>query len=201
MDNQAAVAFDLEELPDLAAIDRARSGIQQALTASGSALARTDWGMMSGHVADALRDELGTLDLVPWLGWAWSSARELKKLGEETARSGEQRSLPLGSHEIPFDLHPVVTVKVAEVPLPELRFTLRVAAKVNSAILIISQGWLTSLEALDFAFSATLLYGEQVVAGPVKKTYQPGIKPYTFAGAGIQLALPPADQAPESQGS
>ncbi|MDL2353601.1 MAG: hypothetical protein QFC78_12240 [Pseudomonadota bacterium] len=75
--------------------------------------------------------------------------------------------------------------------MPELRFTLRIEGEIAWAVLVVSAGVLQALEKASLTLNATLLYGEQVIKGPIAKEWQL-FAPHPFPGGGYRLADPPA---------
>lgn len=183
-------ALTLDELPSREELEHTRQALGDKLAEAGSELARTDWGLFDDVILDKLREALRGLDLIGLLGQAWAAAKELRELGGETALDGSTRKLKLGQHPLRIDLHPVITVKCGEIELPELRFTLRIEGNVAWAVLVVSAGVLQSLEKASLNIDATLLYGEQVIKGPIAKEWQL-LDPHPFPGGGYRLADAP----------
>ena len=183
-------ALTLDELPSREELEQTRQALGDKLAEAGSELARTDWGLFDDVILDKLREALRGLDLIGLLGQAWAAAKELRELGGETALDGSTRKLKLGQHPLRIDLHPVITVKCGELELPELRFTLRIEGNVAWAVLVVSAGVLQSLEKASLSIDATLLYGEQVIKGPIAKEWQL-LDPHPFPGGGYRLADAP----------
>ena len=181
----------LDELPSREELERTRQALGDKLAEEGNKLARSDWGLFDDVILDKLREALRGLDLVGVLGQAWAAAKELRELGRETALDGSTAKLKLGQHPLGIDLHPVVTVKCGEIDLPELRFTLRIEGEIAWAVLVVSAGVLQALEKASLTLNATLLYGEQVIKGPIAKEWQL-FAPHPFPGGGYRLADPPA---------
>lgn len=185
------LVLTLDELPDRAAIDRAQHALQDRLAEDGSQLATADWGVFGDQITTALRDKLAEFDLLMWLGRAWATARELKRLAQDSLNTpGEPQALPLAQHDLSGEVHPVVTMKCGEMPLKELRFTLALEANVAAAVLIVIDGKLTALEAATFELTVSLLFGELRICGPVKKGHSL-TKPYLLTDGGIVIARPP----------
>lgn len=184
-------ALTLEELPSREELDRTRQALGDKLAEEGNKLARTDWGLFDDVILDKLREALRGIDLIAVFGQVWAAARELRELGRETAIDGSTARLKLGQHPLGVDMHPVVTVKCGEIDLPELRFTLRIEGEIAWAVLVVSAGVLEALEKASLTLNATLLYGQQVIKGPISKEWQL-LEPHAFPDGGYRLADPPA---------
>ena len=184
-------ALTLDELPSREELEHTRQVLGDKLAEAGSELARTDWGLFDDVILDKLREALRGLDLVAVLGQAWAAAKELRELGGETALDGSARKLKLGQHPLRIDLHPVISVKCGELELPELRFTLRLEGEIAWAVLVVSAGVLQSLEKASLSINTTLLYGAQVIKGPLAKEWQL-LAPHPFPNGGYRLADAPA---------
>jgi hypothetical protein len=181
------IRIALEELPDGAALDQAGDAIRHKLAEGGSRLAALKWDMFSGAVVGALRDRLAHLDALQCLASAWCTASEIRKLAQQTrAAPGTQQPLPLGQHTLSADLHPEVTLSCGPATFPPLRFTLKLEAAIEGAILIIAEGKLSAMEAATLTPSAALYYGDQ------RLNQLPGRKlsiarPYVFANGGLLI--------------
>ena len=192
MTNRFALA--LEELPSAAELNQAKQALEDRLCETGNQLACKNWGLFDDEILRALSEALQGLDLVGLLGQAWAAAKELRALGQQTAADGTTERLKLGQHPLAIDLHPVVTVKLAKFELPELRFTLRIAGDIAWAVLVVERGVLSSLEKANLTLNASLLYGEQVIKGPISHEW-PVLEPYRFPDGGYRLADLPAPPA------
>lgn len=179
--------LSLEELPGAEALDHAADAIRGTLAEGGSRLATLRWEMFRDTAAAALRDKLAQLDTLACLAQAWTITGEIRKLGEKTrAAPATREALALGKHKLATDLHPVVTLRCGALTLPPLRFTLKLDALVECAILIIGEGKIAALEGATLSPSATLLYGQQKLSElPAKKL--PVARPYTFGNGGIPI--------------
>ena len=182
--------LSLDELPNHEELAGIRNALADKLAEEGNKLARTNWGLFDDVVLDKLRDALRGLDLIGLLGQAWAAAKELQELGRATALDGSTQQLKLGQHPLTVDLHPVVTVTCGEIDLPPLRFTLRIEGEIAWAVLVVTAGVLETLEKASLALTATLLYGEQAIKGPIAKEWQL-LAPHPFADGGYRLAGPP----------
>jgi hypothetical protein len=151
--------IQLEELPDADAVETAREAIQKTLAEGGSTLASLQWDMFQPQITKALRDALANYDWLNALAGVWCTASQLRKLAEETKDAGTSKPYPIGAHPLALDLHPVVSLRCGPIAFPALRFTVKLVAEVQCAILIISAGRLRAVDATELSLSATLFYG------------------------------------------
>jgi hypothetical protein len=98
--------------------------------------------------AEGLDQELGGLTLYDLLAQGWLKARAVREAAAKSrATPGASCVLPLGEHELVHTCNPVVTVYFDDVPLPEIRFTLELVARLQSAELTLSDGCLCAISA------------------------------------------------------
>lgn len=180
-------SLTLDELPSRAELDRTRQVLEDRLCEAGNRTACENWGLFEGEILTELRKVLSGLDLIAVLGKAWSAAKELRQIGSATAADGSTDRMKLGQHPLGIDLHPVVTVNLAGVDLPELRFTLRIEGEVAWAVLVVSAGVLSELERASISLKVTLLYGGQVIKGPLSREWCL-LDPHPFPNGGYRLA-------------
>lgn len=156
------VQLSLEELPSAEALDQARDEIQGKLAETGSRLAQLNWHIMRNAAGGSLRNALGKLDLLEYVAGAWCTAVELQEMAKETLKApGTEATLALAEHDPSVVLHPMVKIKCGPVEFPALTFELKLGASVESAVLVISGGRLTAIEAGSFKPFAQLSYGER----------------------------------------
>ena len=181
------VRIALEELPDREALERARDAVEAALAEESSALSSVTWDLIGETTMTALRDKLSAVDAIACLAGAWCTAAELRKLARETAAAPDLRKLlPLGQHTISADLHPVVSLNLGPLKLPALRFTVRLKALIDSAILVVAGGRLAGIEAAASTVSAALLYDTRQLSQLAQRKL-PITRPLLFAGG---IAIP-----------
>jgi len=184
MDDQLQIR--LEEL-DNGALERAHDELESELASQGSRLASLHWVAVRDHAAEALNREIGKVDWLGCVGKVWCTATKLRELAAKTkAAPGTEEPLPLAEHSLSTDLHPVVTIRIGPVALPPLRFTLRLDAAIESAILVIADGKLIALEGAVMTPSANLYYGEQHLKELAKQKL-PITGRYSFANGGIEI--------------
>ena len=178
-----ALRIQLEELPDADAIETAREAIQATLEEGGSTLETLQWDLFQQPIATALRDALADYDWLDAVAGVWSTAVQLREIGRETRDAGTRKAYPLGKHPVSLDLHPVVTLTCGLLAFPALRFTVKLVAEVQSAILIVAKGRLSAVDVADLSLSATLFYGTHRLAKLASKKVAM-TTPYPLPGEG-----------------
>jgi hypothetical protein len=134
-----------------------------------------------------MESELAKFDWIGGLGGLWCKASKLRELAIQTkAAPGTEEPLTLAQHSLSLDLHPVVTMRCGPIKLPPVRFTIRLEALVETAILIVAEGRLAALEAAILTPSADLYYGEQHLSQLAERKI-PITQRYTFSGGGLDI--------------
>ena len=183
-----SVQVSLEELPDGESLEQKKRVIQDKLTAQGSRIARLHWTLTRDTALAGLTDCLSKLDAFEWLAKGWCTANELRDLARQTAGDpNAEKELPLAKHPLTVVMHPVVTIHCDPIALPPLRFTLKLDAQVESAVLIIRGGKLAAIEAATLTPSATLSYEDAELKTLEFKKIELG-RPYMFANGGLAIA-------------
>jgi hypothetical protein len=98
------------------------------------------WPTLKDEAAARLKEALD-VDVLELIGQAWSKARELREYADPVKHPPEETSIVhLGDHAVTCEVHPVLEVRLGDVALPELRFTVNVVAKFKSVALTIRGG-------------------------------------------------------------
>lgn len=196
-----SVSFRLDDLPDEEKIRRHSREIRQQVGDANELVTSVGWDALRGAAVSQLKEGLAEEDGLTWLARAWTVSRELEAAAIETL-SGEtvERLIPLSSHHVGQELHPIITLSCAGLELP-LEFTLDLGATVDSVDLVVRRGWLTAIQAGRLIPSASLSFhgielGEKTGA-PIDL-----LEPYELVGGGFQIMsesdLPP-DKTPSFQ--
>lgn len=118
------------------------------------------WGMLKEEAAARLSEVLD-LDVLEVIGQAWSKARELREYADPLKHPPDETSIVhLGEHAVTCEVYPVLEIKLDEVVLRELRFTLNLAAKFRSVALTIRGGAIRAVAPGACAALAELKYGK-----------------------------------------
>ena len=180
--------ISLQELPDQESIERARDEAQEKLSETGSRLARMKWPMFRDAAASCMKTELGKLDPFTLLAGAWGTALELRDLAAKTkATPGLKEPYPLGKHSLSASVHPVVTLSCGPLTFPGLTFTVTIEGQVDSAVLIVADGRLHSIEALSLTPAAVLSYNKKELKRLTGDPVTPG-EPYIFSDGGLEIS-------------
>jgi len=116
------------------------------------------WAMLKDEAAARLQEVLD-LDVLEVIGQAWSKARELREYADPLKHPPEETSIVhLGEHAVTCEVYPVLEVRLGDVALPELRFTLNVIAKFKSVALTIRGGAIRAVAPGACAAVAELKY-------------------------------------------
>ena len=185
MDNEFTLT--LGELADSQALENEKQAIQEALAEQGSRMARLHWALVRDTALSGLKKCLSEIDPVHCIGKAWATAGEIRALARETAANpGLEKDLSLAGHALSVELHPLVTIHCDPIALPTLRFTLKLDAAIDCAVLIIRGGKLVAIEAAQMTPSATLSYEDRelrkVGLEPIDIS-----RPYEFADGGLTI--------------
>jgi hypothetical protein len=150
-------------------------------------MARLHWALVRDTALNGLQKCLGEIDPVECVAKAWATAAEVRALAKETAADPRlEKELSLAGHKLSVELYPLVTIHCDPIALPTLRFTLKLDAAIDCAVLIIRGGKLAALEAAKMRSSATLSFCER----DLKKLSMEPIEishPYEFADGGLEI--------------
>lgn len=122
------------------------------------------WSFLQGQAIEGLRGSLKDVDLLGELAKAWVTLKVVRGYKETTA--GKTAVVPLGEHGLNFSATPVLKLKIAEVELPELKFTYTVRAAFDQATLSVRDGTLVAAAPGDCVFTLGLKCGEVDVRPP-----------------------------------
>lgn len=187
----SSFTFSLEDLADQESLENARDEAQAKLSEEGSQLARMKWPLFRDAAVRGMKSKLGEIDPFAKLAEAWGAAVEVQQLAAKTkANPGSKEPYPLSKHSLSASVHPVVTLRCGPINFPALTFTVAIEGQVDSAILILADGKLHSIEALSLTPAAVLSYEKGELAKEL--TRLPGqpftpIGPYVFSDGGIEI--------------
>jgi hypothetical protein len=189
------VQLSLKELASPEALDHARQDIQNKLAEDGSRLASLNWDIMRNATRSALADALSKLDVLEYVAAAWCTATELQDKARKTLKApGSEETLTLAEHNPSALLHPVVKIRCGPVELPALTFELELGAKVDCAVLVVTEGKLAAVEAGSFKPFAKLSYKDNEI-NKVDADEVPITRRYHFPNGGIPI---PCSAEPEA---
>ncbi|MGE5097913.1 MAG: hypothetical protein ACM3SO_22440 [Betaproteobacteria bacterium] len=123
---------------------------------------------VTGFVAELAAEELnGTLDVDAYdlLAGAWAKAKAVKDAAAKSrATPGKPTVVALGRHELKHTCNPVLALYMGDVPLPEIRLTLELVARFDSAELCLKDGRLASISPGSGSVAAKLKYRSTTLA-------------------------------------
>lgn len=173
-----------------------RQGLPEPLPCDDDALA---------HAACAPLRAACDVDVFELLATAWSRARDLARYTDPGRYPpGQPLTVHLGEHDTPaLHLHPLLEVRLGDLPPARLRFTLELGAHVRAVALMLRDGCITGVAAGDIQLHAQLAYQEVALhREPVSQSLKLG-RPLRFAEPGIRIAREGGDggdRASESAG-
>jgi hypothetical protein len=119
---------------------------------------------MLKDLAAARLTEVLDLDVLELIGQAWSKARELREYADPLKHPADETSIVhLGEHAVTCEVYPVLDIKLDELPLRELRFTLNLAAKFRGVALTIRGGAIRDVAPGACAALVELKYGKSIL--------------------------------------
>jgi len=118
-------------------------------------------GHLGGFVASVAAQELNKaldVDIYRLLAQAWTKVAAVRDAATRSKASpGQPILVALGGHEFTHSCEPVLTLFVADAPLPELRFTLEVTARFSAVRFSVVDSRLRSFAPGDASAIARLL--------------------------------------------
>jgi hypothetical protein len=116
------------------------------------------WSMLKDQAAARLEETLD-LDVLELIGQAWSKARELREYADPRKHPPDETAVvQLGEHAVTCEVYPVLEVRLGDVALPELRFTLNLVARFKAVGLTIRGGAIRAVAPGACAAVAELKY-------------------------------------------
>lgn len=153
----------LSELIDITQDDIERALAEQAKDETAVALVQRQLvGYAAGLGADELNKALDT-EVVALLAPAWARVQAVRDAARRSSESNERTVVTLGAHEVTSQQHPVLTLTMAQIPLPELRLTIDLAARFKSVALAIAGPAIRGIAPGEASLTARLRYGERVL--------------------------------------
>lgn len=115
-------------------------------------------GFAAGVAATQLNTALD-IDVLELVAKAWSKVKNVRDAAAKSREiPGEAVIVNLGKHDFTHNCQPVISVRVADVPLPELKLTLELVAAFKSVRLSIMGGKLVSLAPGEASATVRLKY-------------------------------------------
>jgi hypothetical protein len=148
----------LAQLIAIAPADVERALAEQAKDETAVALVQKQ---LAGYPASLGAEELNRaldVDLLTLLAPAWGKLEAVRDAARRASPASERTVVTLGPHELTSVQHPVLTLTMAQVPLPELRLTVELLARFKSVALGIAGAVIRGASPGESSVSARLLY-------------------------------------------
>jgi hypothetical protein len=153
----------LRDLIDITQDDVERALAEQAKEETAVALVQRQLvGYAAGLGAEELNRALDT-DVIALLVPAWSKVQAVRDAARRTMGSSERTVVTLGAHDVTSQQHPVLTLSMAQIPLPELRLTIDLVARFKSMALAVAGAAIRGLAPGEASVTARLRYRDVVL--------------------------------------
>jgi hypothetical protein len=153
----------LAELMDITQDDVERALAEQARDETAVALVQRQ---LVGYAASLGADELNKAldaEVVALLAPAWARVQAVRDAARRAAESNERTVVTLGAHEVTSQQHPVLTLTMAQIPLPELKLTIDLVARFKTVALAITGAAIRGIAPGEASLTARLRYGDVVL--------------------------------------
>lgn len=177
----------LAELIAIAPADVERALAEQAKDETAVALVQRQ---LTGLPATLGAEELNRaldVDVLTLLAPAWSRLDAVRDAARRAAADSERAVITLGPHEVTSVQHPVLTLTMAHVPLPELRLTIELLARFRSVALAIAGALIRGVAPSDASVSARLVYDGVLLKEAARPLWS--LPARVAFGEGIPVAL------------
>ncbi|HEX6661234.1 MAG TPA: hypothetical protein VF067_05135 [Sphingomicrobium sp.] len=162
--------FPLGGLSDQQSIDNRSDEIRNRARDSDGLIGSLGWDAVRNLAASKLTEGLANEDGLKWLSYGWGKAKAVRAAALESLEEGAgDRRVPLASHPISQEIHPVVTLRLGTAKL-DMEFTIELKADVECVDLVLRNGRLVAVEAGSLTPSASLSFKEIGIAEKRWKT-------------------------------
>jgi hypothetical protein len=145
---------------------------------------------LTGYAASLGADELNRIldtDVIGLLAPAWAQVQAVRDAARRAAETNDRTVVTLGAHDVTSQQHPVLTLSMAQIPLPELRLTIDVAARFKTLALAIVGATIRGIAPGEASLTARLRYGEVVLKDAGRPQWKlPARVPF---GDGVPVAV------------
>jgi hypothetical protein len=129
------------------------------------------WKMVASEAQQGIHDALHT-DVFSVVARGWCLAQELRKYKDADQYPPDQTFIVfLGEHGTATELHPTVKIRIGEIRVHPIRFTLALSANFRSAALLIKTGCIIGAASGDCQVSAQLKYGDIALHEPLESRH------------------------------
>jgi len=145
----------LRDLIEVSENDVEHAASDFAATSGGGRIHGFAAGIGANKLNEALDKDVGSA-----LAVGWTKVKAVRDAAKRSLQHpGETSIVTLGQHELTSTHHPVLSIRVAELPAAEIRFTLDLVAQFKSVKLAISDGRIRSVSPGEASAIAKLKYG------------------------------------------
>jgi len=155
-------AIDVTEIGE--AINKGKDRIQQETK---GILTPLPWGSICERIAGEIRKQLGK-DMMPWLGKAWTKARELHEFkNPDKYPPGDDAFYNMFPNSVEGVMRTRVTVKCAGEEIGHLPFDVTVTAKFHAAALVIRDARIAGFGGGDYEITLKIALFEKELCEPI----------------------------------
>jgi hypothetical protein len=175
------------DLIDITQDDVERALAEQAKEETSVALVQRQ---LVGYAASLAADELNKaldIEVIRVLAPAWAGVQAVRDAARRSMESNERTVVTLGTHEVTSEQHPVVTLSMAQVPLPELRLTVDLLARFKSIALAIAGPSIRGIAPGEASLTAQLRYGGAVLKEAARPLW--GLPARVSFGDGVPVVI------------
>lgn len=177
----------LSELIDVTQDDVERALAEQAKEETAVALVQRQ---LVGYAASLGADELNKVldtEVITLLAPAWARVQAVRDAARRSAESNERTVVTLGPHEVTSRQHPVLTLSMAQIPLPELRLTVDLVARFGNVALAVAGATIRGIAPGEASLTARLRIGDTVLKEEARPLWD--LPARVSFGDGVPVAL------------
>jgi hypothetical protein len=182
-----SATLQLAELIDVSQQDVERALDEQAKEETAVALVQRQ---LVGYAASLGADELNRVlrtEVMGLLAPAWTQVQAVREAARRSLESNERTVVTLGPHDVTSLQHPVLTLSMAQIPLPELRLTVDLTARFERLALAISGATIRGIAPVEASLTARLRYGDKVLKDAERPRWD--LPARVSFGDGVPVAL------------
>ncbi len=153
----------LSELIEITPDDVERAIAEQSKDETAVALVQRQLGGYPTALAAEELNKAIDVEVVRLLAPGWAAAQAVRDAARRSMESNERTIVTLGAHEVSSEQHPVLTLTMAQVPLPELRMTVELLARFKSLALAIAGPAIRGIAPTGASLTARLRYGDTLL--------------------------------------
>ena len=177
----------LSELIDVTQDDIERALAEQAKDETAVALVQRQ---LVGYAASLGADELNKVleaEVITLLAPAWARLQAVRDAARRSTESNERTVVTLGPHEVTSRQHPVLTLTMAQIPLPDLRLTVDLVARFKSLALAIAGSAIRGIAPGEASLTARLRFNDIVLKEQARPLWE--LPARVSFGDGVPVAV------------